>query len=119
MGGATGDSEIKVVVFRVEEDVEDGRPEEHRRTTGTRLLQAVTALLVVAGLQVVPVVEEQPAEQPAERPAAPRARPVDGGGCPDRAGRRLWCSFIDDPGCCPVAAAAGVAGVAVPGSRAA
>lgn len=107
--------EIEVVVFRSEDDVEGEHPARRRSAAGRRLVQAVITLLVVAGVQVGPVV----VEQPVERAAAPHPRPNDAGGCPDPAGLRLWCSFIDDPGCCQVPGLDLVPGVQPPRSRAA
>lgn len=113
VAGAT--EQIEVVVLREGEDVLPERAAEWRapRSASSRLLQAAATLLVMLAVLAGPVLVPSPV---VERAGAPTPRSSDGP-CPAPAGRHLWCSFIDDPACCPPAEA-GEAPAAVPsGSR--
>jgi hypothetical protein len=108
VAGAT--EQIEVVVLRDEEDVTAVRGTEARarRSVPSRMLQVATTVLVLLAVLAQPV----PVGPPVEHAGGPAPRSSEGP-CPGPAGRRLWCSFIDDPVCCP-AAGPGPSPVAVP-----
>lgn len=98
--------DVEVVILR-DEGEEEASTSDVRAGSGVvrrRSAVALLAALAVLGLLAGPLPAGRPdpqAERPATAAASPATPVANGRPCPPTSSRRLWCSFIDDPGCCP------------------